>query len=163
MKSDNGYALGYTEYGEWTEYTINAEESSIYDITAYVSNGGKVDGFRLFIDDEEITEEYEIPQTGDNWSVYKEVPITMAKIEKGTHILKIVINGSYVNIDWLKFAKHTPSNIKEIVENSNIDTLKGAQFFDMEGRQININELQTGKVYIAISPDKHEEIKFIKK
>lgn len=162
VKSDNNYALGYTEYGEWVEYTIDAEESCLYDITANVSNGGKVDGFRLFIDEEEITKDYVIPQTGDNWSVYKEEPIVTANIQKGEHVLKIVINGSYINIDWLKFEKHKASGL-DIIGNEDIASMENAQFFDMEGHQISISELKRGKVYIAIMPNKKEERKFMMK
>lgn len=160
VKSENGYALGYTTYGEWTEYTVYVEESDTYDVSALVSNGGKVDGFRLFVDGEEITEEYEIPQTGDNWSVYKEIPVATAEIERGEHLLRILINGSYVNIDWLKFAKHKPSGVK-IIDIDQINTMKDARFFDLEGRRIKASRLKTGKVYIVVSPFKREEVLFI--
>ena len=163
VRSDDGYALGYTEYGEWLEYTVDVKESNRYNVTAKISNGGKVDGFHLFIDDEEITGEYVIAQTGDNWSVYKEVPITIAEISKGLHVLKIVINGSYINIDWIKFEKYKPSSIEDLANYNDINDMKDAQFFDLEGRQIKASELQNGKVYIAVSPNKKEEIKFIKK
>lgn len=162
VKSDDGYALGYTTYGEWTEYTVNVEESDVYDVTALVSNGGKLDGFRLFIDGKEITKDYEIPQTGDNWSVYKEVPVTTAEITKGEHVLKIAINGSYVNIDWLKFEKHKGAGVS-IIEYDNINSLENAKFYDLEGRQIKASKLKTGKVYIAISPNRREEIIIVDK
>ncbi len=157
----DGYALGYTTYGEWTEYTVNVEESDLYDVTANVSNGGKLDGFRLFIDDKEITQDYVIPQTGDNWSVYKEVPITTAAIEKGEHVLKIVINGSYVNIDWLKFEKHKSLGVDAIHQYNNVDKLKNARFFDLEGRQVKSSNLKKGKIYIAITPTGREEIMIV--
>ncbi|MCQ2208145.1 MAG: carbohydrate-binding protein [Paludibacteraceae bacterium] len=162
VKSDDGYALGYTTYGEWTEYTVNVEESDMYDVSALVSNGGKVDGFRLFIDNEEITQPYVIPQTGDNWSVYKEEHIATASISKGEHVLKILINGSYVNIDWLKFEKHKGSGVN-LLESDRIKTFKNARFYDMEGRRIKADKLKSGKIYIAVTPNKREEVMIISK
>lgn len=160
VKSDDGYALGYTEFGEWTEYTVNVQESSLYDITAKVSNGGDLDGFRLYIDDEEVTNDYVIPKTGDNWTVYQELPIATVAIDKGTHLVRIVINGSYVNIDWLKFEKNKESSAPVVY--NDIKTIKDARFYDLEGRKVKANKLKTGKVYIAVIPNKGE-LKFILK
>ena len=152
--------MGYTEFGEWTEYTVNVQESSLYDITAKVSNGGDLDGFRLYIDDEEVTNDYVIPKTGDNWTVYQELPIATAAIDKGTHLVRIVINGSYVNIDWLKFEKNKESSAPVVY--NDIKTIKDARFYDLEGRKVKANKLKTGKVYIAVIPNKGE-LKFILK
>ena len=57
---------------------------------------------KLFLDDKELTESYTIPQTCDDWSVYEEIPVTRAHLEKGEHILKLQIVGNYINVDWLK-------------------------------------------------------------
>ena len=163
VKTGDGYAIGYTEKDEWLEYTVNVEESNDYSITANVSNGGELDGFNLFIDNKKITEEYTIPQTCEDWSVYEEIPVATATLEKGEHILKIQIVGNYVNIDWLKFEIRNNTGTKDFFVYQEIESMDNVQFFDMEGHQQNANELVSGKVYIAVFPDKNEEIKFIKK
>lgn len=163
VKAGDGYAIGYTEKGEWLEYTINVQESGQYNITAKVSNGGEVDGFQLYIDDQRITESYVIPQTSEDWSVYEEVSITSTHIEKGEHILKLLIEGNYVNVDWLKFEPSDPSGLYDSLNDEALQALKDAQFYDINGNQIHRKDLQKNKSYVAISPNHKEGLKFVKK
>lgn len=162
VKNGDGLAIGYTEKGEWLEYTVNVEESGEYDVTAYVSDGGETEGFKLYLDNQQLTEDYTIPQTCEDWSVYEEINVGTFQLEKGEHILKVEIVGSYVNIDWLKFASHSSVGLKDYVDYDKIKTLKDAQFFDMEGRAVSQEALSDGKAYIAVTPQK-ENLKFVKK
>ncbi|MCQ2217678.1 MAG: carbohydrate-binding protein [Paludibacteraceae bacterium] len=163
VKSSEGYAIGYTEKGEWLEYTVNVEESREYEITALVSNGGEMDGFKLYIDNKAITKDFTIPKTSDDWSVYEEVTIGTAEIEKGEHILKLEIVGSYVNIDWLKFSALNSTLSKDIYSFEEIEGMEHARFYDMQGNQIKKEDLLVNEVYIAITPQKAEGVKFVKK
>ena len=163
VKAGDGYAIGYTEKGEWLEYTINVQESGQYNITARVSNGGDVDGFQLYIDDQRITESYVIPQTSEDWSVYEEVSIASIRLEKGEHILKMLIEGNYVNVDWLKFEPGDPSRLFDTLNEEALQTLKDAQFYDMNGNQIHRKNLHKNKSYVAISPNHKEGLKLVKK
>ena len=38
------------------------------------------------------------------WNVYKEIKIGEATISEGEHILKVLIKGAYLNIDWIQFS-----------------------------------------------------------
>jgi hypothetical protein len=58
---------------------------------------------QLFIDDKAITESIVIPKVDTTWNVYKEVSLGSADIEKGTHVLKLMITGGYLNVDWIQF------------------------------------------------------------
>ena len=163
VTADGGYALGYTEKGEWVEYTVNVEESDEYEITANVSNGGELDGFQLFIDNKEITKEYTIPKTGEDWKVYEEISIGNAILEKGEHTLKLQIVGSYVNIDWLNFESTNHTGLKNIYKLGDIPSLQDAKFFDLQGNQVEKIDLKENGVYIATSPENPTGIKFINK
>lgn len=100
------YALGYTEVGEWLEYTVNVESENVYTIEARVASGGDNSSFRLFLDDEPIADTIKAENTGD-WDTYTTVSMVTSKLSKGEHILKLLITGSYVNIDNLKFTEGT--------------------------------------------------------
>jgi len=163
VKTDNGYAIGYTEKDEWLEYTVNVEESNEYDVSTYVSNSSELEGFNLFLDNKQLTESYTIPQTSENWSAYDEIPIGTAYMEKGEHILKLQIVGNYVNIDWLKFEPHSMTGVNKIYTDEDIHLLQMAEFYDLNGCQVNAMDLQRNKVYIAVIPNKKEPIRFLKK
>lgn len=162
VKAGEGYAIGYTEKGEWLEYTVDVKADGEYDITAFVSNGGEMEGFRLYMDNQPITSDFTIPKTSDDWSVYEEITVGTAALTKGEHILKLEIVGSYVNVDWLKFEAHDTSGTKDVLDTLDVASLKNAQFFDLEGRQLPSSELQKGKIYLGIK-ENGENIKFVKK
>jgi hypothetical protein len=102
--ASKGYAIGYTQSGEWLEYTVNVSATAKYDIVANVATAmDDVSALQLFIDDKAITESIVIPKVDTTWNVYKEVSLGSADIEKGTHVLKLMITGGYLNVDWIQF------------------------------------------------------------
>jgi hypothetical protein len=106
-----GYAIGYTAEGEWLEYTIKVEYESEYPISAYVASGSTSSSFKLLVDGESVTDEIAVPQTADNdWSVYKLINAGSTTLTEGTHTVRLVITGSYVNIDWFAFGDPTLNN-----------------------------------------------------
>ena len=100
--TSKGYALGYTEDGEWVEYTVNNQTASEYTIVMNVATQSEDVGVKFYIDDEAITDVIKAPQ-GDSWDAYSEVKAQTKEIPKGEHVLKMQIVGNYVNIDWFKF------------------------------------------------------------
>lgn len=96
------YAIGYTTAGEWLEYTVNVENEAVYTLKARVASGNENSSFRLFIGDQAITDTVKVP-AGADWDTYSDVEIKTSKLTKGTHVIKLAITGSYVNIDWLEF------------------------------------------------------------
>lgn len=106
-----GYAIGYTNAGEWLEYTIKVENKGEYPFSARVASGSTSSSFKLLVDGESITDEISVPQTADNdWSVYKVIEAGSTTLTAGEHTVRLVITGSYVNIDWFAFGDPTLQN-----------------------------------------------------
>ncbi|MBP5248008.1 MAG: family 43 glycosylhydrolase [Fibrobacter sp.] len=97
-----GYAIGYTQSGEWLRYTVSVEASGKYFLQARVASGLEGSGFRLYMDDAAITDSVQVPQ-GESWDTYETLNIGEVELFAGEHTLKLVITGSYVNIDWIQF------------------------------------------------------------
>jgi hypothetical protein len=116
-KNCKTYAIGYTQEDEWLEYTVNVTATAAYDITANVATPFETAGLQLFIDDKPITESITGLKTDEErFDVYKEMELGSVELEKGTHVLKLLITGTYLNIDWLKFTD--PNNPSAIVSNT---------------------------------------------
>lgn len=98
-----GYAIGYTQEGEWMEYTVNVSADARYDITANVATAFETSGLQLFVDDEAITEIVETPKIDSVWTTYREIEIGSVELKKGSHVLKLLITGAYLNVDWIEF------------------------------------------------------------
>ena len=102
---ENGYAIGYTSAGEWLEYSIDVKEAGAYQFRANVSTGLGNSSFQLFLDNVAISDTIVVPQ-GEDWDTYGYVEgETTKELTTGKHVLKVLITGSYVNLDWILFAK----------------------------------------------------------
>ena len=99
----DNYAIGYTQEGEWLEYTVDVTATDEYKVTAHVASGSETSGFSLLVDDKEIVPATTVPKTGTEWDVYEDLPLGSVNLEAGKHVLKLLITGNYVNLDWLEF------------------------------------------------------------
>lgn len=98
-----GYAIGYTQAGEWLEYSVNVVTAGKLVFRASVADGLEGGSIRLFIDGKAVTDTVAVPQTED-WNTYTLMDGETSEIEKGDHVLRVQFTGSYVNIDWIQFA-----------------------------------------------------------
>ena len=141
LNNDNGYSVGYTEVGEWLEYTVSIKNEGLYTVEAKVSSGSDASSFRLFIDDTAITDTIKVANGGD-WETYSVVSTKTTRLPPGPHILKLAITGSFFNIDWLKFTEGT----NKISQKKNSLQLKGEQ----EHRIYNLNGVLRSKTETGV-------------
>ena len=137
VNGNNGKVIGYTNTGEWVEYTVNVKETGTYKYVATVSSGSTGSGFSINIrNGNTITKlaDVKVPQTGNNdWSTYKTVEGTI-ELEAGEQILRLVITGSNCNIDKIQFSLVTGINGVTLDEPSSDDVL-----YNLSGQQVNAN------------------------
>ena len=118
-KSDeiDGYAVGYAQKGEWLEYTVNVKVADEYKIRARLSTGNEKAGIKLYLDDEEISDFIQTAENGEDWEAYLIAEtMTTRKLPEGEHILKLQIEGDWINIDWIEFYDKNASNV-EVINN----------------------------------------------
>ena len=106
-----GYAIGYTEAGEWLEYSVKVAADGKYGVRANVATASETSKIQLLVDGEVLLDTITFDKIDTTWNVYKEIDIGTADLTAGEHILRLVIAGSYVNVDWLQFCE------KETCEN----------------------------------------------
>ena len=137
VNGNNGKVIGYTNTGEWVEYTINVKETGTYKYVATVSSGTTGSGFSINIrNGNTVTKlaDVKVPQTGNNdWGTYKTVEGTV-ELEAGEQILRLTITGSNCNIDKIQFSLVTGINGVTIDEPSSDDAL-----YNLSGQQVNAN------------------------
>lgn len=102
VTNDEGYSVGYTNKGEWMAYTVDVKKTMAYDFEARVACGLNTSGFKLLLDDKEISNEIEVPNTPD-WDTYLTIKGKTQEMKEGEHILKVMLTGSYANLDWIRF------------------------------------------------------------
>lgn len=111
-KGGSGYVIGYTQVGEWMEYTVDVKEAGLYAYTINYSapeNNASVslalstpDGLVPLTEDKVA-----LPKTG-SWTTYKNTLNRMlVPLEEGVQVLRLTITGgtgTYItNIDKITF------------------------------------------------------------
>ena len=97
----SGYGLGYTNAGDWFDYTINVATAGKYKLTVRGSTGNaSASSVTVSVGTESVA--VSIPSTENDWNTYTEVEGGEMTLAAGTNTLRLSIDNSYVNIDWLK-------------------------------------------------------------
>ena len=165
----DNFAIGYTQAGEWLEYTVNVKADGDCYVTAHVASGNETSAFSLSLDDKELVAETKAPKTGEEWNVYKDLSLGKVKLTKGEHILRLSITSDFVNVDWLRFSTNengddsshtaikTNFRMRDVAETFGVYDVNGMFMGKVEA--LDRNDLQrkarsvvrTGGVYIVKS------------
>jgi hypothetical protein len=96
-----GFNVGWTHAGEWTAYTVSVSKSATYQISFHVASSYDSGKLHLECDGADITGIISIPNTAgfQNWEVIRKT----AKLDAGQHLLKLVVDGDYFNLDRMVF------------------------------------------------------------
>ena len=119
VKGNGGVALGYTAQGEWLEYTVDVKEAGEYSYEAVVASGNSNSSFivSLVNDNGKLTQLFKVtvPKTADDWNTYVTRKGKLSQeLAKGKQILRLTIDGAYVNIDKLTFTCTSSTGINTI-------------------------------------------------
>lgn len=112
----DGWVLGWTNAGEWIQYTVTVEEEQTMVWTAKVASGISGSAFRIYMGSNELTDitgRISVPQTASNsWGTYTDVKgRTKIAMPAGTYNLRIAIEGSSCNIDYIMFETSTGDEV----------------------------------------------------
>ena len=105
VKNGDGFAVGYTQKGEWLEYTVNVQAGGKLPFELSYASGMDNTGVRLFMDDEPITDTLALAGTGDfdTYGTFKGT--TTKELSEGELVLKVMVTSDYVNLDWIAFGE----------------------------------------------------------
>lgn len=134
VKADGGYALGYTTAGDFFEYTVHVKTSGKYKVTVRGATG-IADSATIAISLGGNDLRAKIPGLGD-WATYSETNAGETLLEAGTQTLRLSIEDSYVNIDWVEFSY---AGTEKIVPNFRLDLNSETvhcQVFDLTGQLV---------------------------
>ena len=103
-KCGDGYAVGYTQKGEWLEYTVNVQASGALPFTLSYATGSETANVQFFMDNKAITDTLSLEGTGD-FDTYTTFKGKTKELTKGEHVFKVLIASDYVNLDWIAFGE----------------------------------------------------------
>ncbi len=103
--NSNGYNIGFSQKGEWINYTVNIEESGSYKaIVRYATqqSGGK---FHLSINGEDVTISEQVTSTG-SWTSFSNYEVNDILLHGGQAVLKLEFdNNASINMASIEFIR----------------------------------------------------------
>jgi len=156
-KDCKGYAIGFTQAGEWTEYSVNVPVDGKYIVKANVATASETSSFMLLVDNDAVTDTIAVPKTDSTWNVYKEIDVGAIELKQGEHVLRLLITGDYLNIDWIQFADSAnqvlpPSLLVEKVR-LEVSPVTAYDVFGLTGKYLGRVELRGESVWNALARD----------
>jgi endoglucanase len=98
----NGYNVGWTNTGEWLEYTVDVAESNNYSVTVRYTGQSSIGKIHLEIDQIDVTGTINLPPTG-GWQSWSAQTMHGIPLEKGIHSLRLVEESAGFNLNYLDF------------------------------------------------------------
>ena len=174
VSGNSGYVVGYTENGEWLEYTVDVKEAGFYTCEATVSSTAKGSGFILAINNNnnltEITDMIDVPNTGA-YDTYKTIPgRTKIALNEGRQIIRLTIvgtSGNNFNIDKIAFRRlevdttlnlNITSEMSPTTINTNTKLYFTPEYADREGAIKNVKVYIDGILYKTLTKKPFEAI-----
>lgn len=99
--SAGGYNVGWTHAGEWMAYTVTVSKSASYQVSFHIASAYDSGKLHLECDGADETGIISIPNTSgfQNWQVIMKT----VELDAGQHVLRLVIDGDYFNLDRMVF------------------------------------------------------------
>ena len=153
-KDCKGFAVGYTQAGEWMEYSVNVPADAKYFVKANVATASETSSFMLLVDNNAVTDTIAVPKTDSTWDVYKEIDVGTVELKQGEHVIRLLITGDYLNIDWIQFADSANQTLppSQLVEKVRLDVGPETAYdvFGLTGKYLGRVELRGESVNKAL-------------
>lgn len=143
--SVDNFMVAWTAPGEWLEYTATLSGSGPLTFTARVASGQASGRFSLAWNGATIASEVAVPNTG-GWGTYSEISGTTDSLATGSGVLRLTINASAFNIDWIRLSREnsTPLQVENLVQTLpghwEVYTLRGQRVLSMVAEGSNFGD-----------------------
>lgn len=132
--NSNGYHVGFTNKGEWINYSVQVEESGVYKIAARIAGENAGGQFYISMNGEAVTTTQTTEATG-GWSTFATHTINDVALEAGTHVITLHFVGDIsFNISSIAFTKTGDSNSLDAI------ALNGELGADESSIEITVNQ-----------------------
>lgn len=99
-----GYNVGWTQAGEWMEYSVQVSATGYYDISYRVASRDGGGNFTLMLNDQSLQNNIQVGGTG-GWQSFRDLEGSRVFIEAGEYILRVDISAGGFNLNYVDFAE----------------------------------------------------------
>jgi PKD repeat protein len=97
-----GFDIGFTNAGEWLEYTVNVATAGTYTFQARLATAATGNTFHIEVDGFNISGSIAVPNSG-GWQVWETVSFTTPMISSGQHVIRFYEETGGYNINYINF------------------------------------------------------------
>ena len=101
--SGGGHGVGWTEAGEWLEYTINVASSGGHEISFRVASQSAGGSVRISFDGVDAAGTVSLPVTG-GWQTWQTFTVHGVALMPGEQVMRIDIDAGGFNLNWIGIA-----------------------------------------------------------
>ena len=115
MSITDGYCIGWTDTGEWLEYSIDVKKEAKMDINLLIASktiGGEI---HLELNDKPLTNHLVIGNTGGDQK-FKVASFNDIYLHEGVQKLKVFIDKGEMSIDYIEIAERIVTGIKDVLQ-----------------------------------------------
>jgi hypothetical protein len=102
--SAGGYSVGWTNTGEWIEYTVNVLKAGNYTLRVLVASAQTGGAGHISFNDHDVTGIQTVPNTG-GWQTWVIAEIPHIQLDTGVQVMKLTVDNSGFNISYFQFAE----------------------------------------------------------
>lgn len=129
----NGYNVGWTENGEWMQYSLKSDSTAIYKLEVRHASGASGSKFQIEINDADVTGELRLPATG-GWQKWQTATFENIIVPGGDIRIKYLNNKGESNLSYFSFTE------PKSAENVDFEALKAKTSADGSLIFINCNK-----------------------
>lgn len=105
----NGFDVGWTQAGEWMQYTVNIAETALYDLQARVATVYVNRKIHFQLDEVDLCPATNFNSTG-GWQNWQTVTIPNLVLEEGEHRFRVMIDVGDFNLNYMNFIQKGATN-----------------------------------------------------
>ncbi len=146
------YNVGWIEDGEWLLYTVVIDEAGTYSVELRVASSSNAGRLRLFLDNQVISHEISVPNTG-GWQNWKSILAATYSLPAGTHRIKINVTRGGFNLNYLNFTFKSSGIAEGSPIQTNIKSMSLAQNYPNpfnQSTEITVYSSKTGFATVKI-------------
>ena len=103
-----GQSIGFSDPGDWMDYTINVPAAGQYLVEARVASLNKTGAFDLKTGTK-VLASFALPSGTGGWQTWTTLSKTVT-LSEGNQTIRLAITGKDININWLKFTSNPTSS-----------------------------------------------------
>ncbi len=139
----NGFNVGWTENGEWMQYTLNVDSTALYTMKVRHASGSAGSKFRLEINGAKLTESFSLPGTG-GWQNWNTATFAGLLLPKGRVQLKFFFEKGGSNLSFFELTDPQSADGVEMNALAAFTSEQGKEVIIVVNRDITNSENEVG-------------------